>query len=294
MNQISDMVVSSVEDSSVFLRQVLVTVIIVIAAILVSKLSHYVLPKLIDKDKILRRIFQVERVVLMVLTLAFTFNLWFSHTQSIGIILGVLATLAGLALKDMIVDVVAYVYVSFRHPFEMEDIIQVDGVVGQVVDMDFLQFNVAEMGHLVDSLTPTGRYVSMPNRFIFDKALFNYTRSTPFVMQEVYILIGFDADRELAMKLAGKLAYEKYDQFKQAYSEEELEKFDRSIEAQDYDIKPSIRAVLDSNGFRIYIQYFSRFDEIGKNQMIMQNNLYDLFESHNISMPEPIYYRQEA
>lgn len=34
----------------------------------------------------------------------------------------------------------------------------VDGIKGEVVDMDFFQFNLAEMGDLVDTLTPTERY----------------------------------------------------------------------------------------------------------------------------------------
>lgn len=64
-----------------------------------------------------------------------------------------------------------------------------------MIDIDFIQFNMAEMGALMDCMTPTGRYVSFPNRFIFQEAVFNYNRDDPFVMQDVFVLIDGKEDR---------------------------------------------------------------------------------------------------
>ena len=291
MNNIVQYLSESAEDSAQFMRQMLLTFAAIFIAWAISGLIHWLFPKIIFSEKITRRLYQFFRVILIIAVVAFTFNLWFSHVQSMGLIVTLVLALVALALKDMIVDLVAYIYVAIRHPFRVGDLIMVDGIKGEVVDMDFFQFNLAEMGDLVDTLTPTGRYVSLPNRFIFEKALYNYSHTNPFVMADVFILIDFDADRQEALRLAGQIAYEKHLEILERYEEEELELFDREMEAQDSDKKPTIRATLDANGFRVYIQFFTMYRDIGQTKMIMQNALYDAFVAHGIEMPVPNYLR---
>ena len=68
-------------------------------------------------------------------------------------------------------------------------------------------------------MSPTGRYVSIPNRSIFNKPVYNYNRKDPFVMQDVYILIDADSDRQKALEIAGKIAYERYTKMIENYDE---------------------------------------------------------------------------
>lgn len=52
-----------------------------------------------------------------------------------------------------------------------------------------------------------------------------------------------------------------------------------------------MRVELDPNGFRIYIQFFTAYYDIGKNKMIMQNALYDALKEANVEMPTPTFMR---
>ncbi|WP_296130109.1 hypothetical protein [uncultured Anaerococcus sp.] len=51
--------------------------------------------------------------------------------------------------------------------------------------------------------------------------------------------------------------------------------------------KPTVRAELAQNGYKIYVQFFTTYSEIGKNKMIMQNSIFDEFRKNNIKMPSP-------
>lgn len=208
-------------------------------------------------------------------------------------ILGPIIPFVALAAEYIIVDMVAYFYVSIRYPFYIGDLIDSNGITSRVIDMDILEFNRDELGDLVETLSPTGCYVSMLNRFIFSSTVYNYKPEDSFVMQEVDILVGFDVNREEALRIAGKVAHEKYTRIIDNYDEEQLEVFNCDLEYHEYNRKPKNRAELDANGFRIYIQYFSSVTELGKNRMIMQNGLYDAFEAKNIEMPIPMYIRIE-
>lgn len=103
-------------------------------------------------------------------------------------------------------------------------------------------------------------------------------------------MVGFEEDREECLRLAGKVAYEKYVEMKERYENDErkdLEKFRIAMESYGERIRPRLRAELATSGFEIFIQFYTTFDEIGKNKMIMQNALYDEFIKNNINMPTP-------
>lgn len=51
--------------------------------------------------------------------------------------------------------------------------------------------------------------------------------------------------------------------------------------------KPTERAEFANNGFKIYVHFFTAYDEIGKNKMIIQNSIFDEFRKNNIKMSNP-------
>ena len=89
------------------------------------------------------------------------------------------------ATKDIILDVVAYIYIMIRGPFTINNVIGIKDYCGEIVDIDFLQFNLAEMGDLTKNKAHTGSYISIPNRSIFDHAVVNCNHSNSFVVVEL-------------------------------------------------------------------------------------------------------------
>ena len=191
-----------------------------------------------------------------------------------------------IAAKDLIIDIVAYFYILARKPFSMGQVIEVNGIVGELIDLDFLQFNLLEMGDLTTTKTHTGRYVSVPNKYIFEYPVLNYNHTYKYVFVDTSILVDFD-DRDEAIKLAGKVAYDKYLQIIDNYDKKDVDVFQESMDSYGEVSKPTVRAELANNGFKIYVQLFTAYYEIGKNKMIMQNSIFDEFRKNNIKMPNP-------
>lgn len=61
----------------------------------------------------------------------------------------------------------------------------------------------------------------------------------------------------------------------ESYDKEDVDVFVESMDSYREVSKPTVRAELANNGFKIYVQFFTAFDEIGKNKMIMQNSIFD-------------------
>ncbi len=129
---------------------------------------------------------------------------------------------------------------------------------------------------------------------MFEYPVLNYNHTYKYVFVDTSILIDFD-DRDEAIKLAGKIAYEKYLQILDNYDKDDVDVFRESMDSYGEVSKPTVRAELANNGFKIHVQFFTAFGKIGKNKMIMQNSIFDEFRKNNIKMlnPQSLYLESE-
>lgn len=279
-------------DYELFVKKAIITIGIIIICYLFIKLFSWILRKISNNEKINGKIIRFARLFLIIASVLAIINMWISENGLFGVVVAIILAFIALAAKDIIMDLVAYIYIGVRQPFNVGNVIEIGESSGEVIDIDFLQFNLAEVGDLTASRTHTGRYISIPNRFIFQHPVYNFNHDNPFVIVDISVLAGFDIDREEVIKIAGKVAYEKYQDFLEVYDDEEIKKFDIKMAGVDADKKPKVRLELDPNGFRVYIQFFTAYYDIGKNKMIMQNALYDALKEANIEMPTPTFIRK--
>ena len=244
------------------------------------------LRKIMKNEARVSKIMRLLRVVVIGGNFVLFLIIYFHDIRALGVVISLILAIVALAAKDLIIDIVAYFYILARKPFNIGHVIEVNGIIGELIDLDFLQFNLLEMGDLTTSMTLTGRYVSVPNRYIFEYPVLNYNHTYKFVFVDTFIVVDVEK-RDRALRLAGKVAYEKYLQIIDNYDKEEVDVFVESMDSYGEVAKPTVRAELAQNGYKIYVQFFTTYSEIGKNKMIMQNSIFDEFRKNNIKMPSP-------
>ncbi|NEV94620.1 mechanosensitive ion channel family protein [Psychroflexus sp. YR1-1] len=79
---------------------------------------------------------------------------------------GLLTFVIGFALKDIGENFLAGIILAFKSPFRLNDLIEVDKIVGFVKDINIRETLIK---------TPDGRDVFLPNSIILKNPLFNYT-----------------------------------------------------------------------------------------------------------------------
>ena len=273
-------------DTALLLKKTLLVVTIITISILLSRLTQWLVRKWTDEEIRTARYIRVIRTLLILINVILILKIYFSQGRAFSIMVALVLAFFALAVKDLIVDIVAYFYIMIRKPFSIGQVIEINHVIGELVDIDFLQFNLSEMGDLTTAMTHTGRYISIPNRFIFEHPVFNYNFNDPFVMVDISITITLDSDRDQALRIAGKTAYEKYESMIENYDPEAVEHFLNKLDSHDERGKPTLRAELTNIGFNIYVQFFTAYDEMGKNKMIMRNAIYDAFNQAGIKLPQ--------
>lgn len=154
------------------------------------------------KDIKARHIIRKNTAYIITLTIiVITFFIWIQNINSITIFLGVASAGIALALQEVILCVAGWLLILIRHPFEVGDRIEINGVKGDVIDIRLFQTSLLEIGNWVDADQSTGRIANIPNSFVYKGENYNYSRGFEFIWNEIPILVTFESDWKTARDL---------------------------------------------------------------------------------------------
>ncbi len=99
-----------------------------------------------------------------------------------------------IALQDLLVNFAGWLFFLIRKPFGVGDRIEIDGIIGDVIDLRLFQFSVIEIGNWVGADQSTGRIIHIPNGTVFKKPQANYTTGFEYIWHELPVLLTFESD----------------------------------------------------------------------------------------------------
>jgi len=137
-------------------------------------------------------------VFIILLFLAFN---WLGLIGSVGTFLGLMTAGIAIALKDPIVNMVAWLFILIRQPFKVGDRIQIGDQAGDVIDIRIFQFSLIEIGNWVDADQSTGRVIHIPNGIVFTTPQSNYTAGFVHIWHEIPLLITFESNWKKAKRI---------------------------------------------------------------------------------------------
>jgi small-conductance mechanosensitive channel len=133
-------------------------------------------------------------------------RIWFQGLGSLSTMIGLVSAGVAIALKDALVNLAGWVFIVWRHPFEVGDRIEVGDVAGDVIDQRIFQFTLMEIGNWVHADQSTGRIIHVPNGRVFTDALANYSKGFQYIWDEVGVLVTFESDWQKAKLILQKIA----------------------------------------------------------------------------------------
>ncbi len=109
---------------------------------------------------------------------------------SAGIIGGALVYIMG----EPLLSLVGWAVIVTMRPYKLGDRIEVNNTRGYVIGVTPLNTTIREFGGNLSGDVHTGRYVTIPNSQVLRGNVFNATKDTPFVWDQVTITVPFTAD----------------------------------------------------------------------------------------------------
>jgi small-conductance mechanosensitive channel len=132
--------------------------------------------------------------------------IWLSGFGSLATYFGLLSAALVIALQDPITNLVGWVFIIWRRPFEVGDRIELAGHAGDVIDLRVFQFTLLELRNWVDADQSTGRILHVPNRKVFSDPIANATKGFNYIWNEMPMLVTYESDWRLAKSLLQDIA----------------------------------------------------------------------------------------
>ena len=187
-------------------QKLIISILIVVALSLAHRIIY---ASVIERIKDNSRRYQWQKALGYIFTtlgVLIISLVWIEGVQYAATYLGLVSAGLAIALKDPITNVVAWVFILWRKPFEVGDRIEIGSYAGDVVDQRIFQFSMMEIGNWVDSDQSTGRILHIPNGMIFTSGVANFTHGPDFIWNEIPVLITFESDWEKAKGILQEIA----------------------------------------------------------------------------------------
>jgi small-conductance mechanosensitive channel len=238
-------------------QKLLISILVVMALWLLQRILR---ASVTDRIQDLERRYQWQKALGYILTtlgvLAVSL-VWIEGVQYAATYLGLVSAGLAIALKDPITNIVAWVFILWRKPFEVGDRIEIGQYAGDVVDQRIFQFSMMEIGNWVDSDQSTGRILHIPNGLIFTGGVANYTHGPDYIWNEIPILITFESDWEKAKGLLHEIA-DSHDVTKNENVVKEFEAATRQFLLKYNKLTPIVYTNVLDSGVLLTIRYLCK------------------------------------
>jgi small-conductance mechanosensitive channel len=209
--------------------------------------------------------------VLIVLLIIVSFT--FDNVKDYTIVIGLFTAGLTFTLQELILSIAGSFYIFLVRVYKPGDRIEINGIKGDVIDIDSIYTTIMEMGEWVSSDNYSGRIVKISNAFVFKGPIKNYSMDFPFVWDELNVLITFESDVELAKKMVLDIAQNQLSE----YAKNSLTKWEEMVERyyiEDATIKPTIAVRLTDNWIELNLRYITDY----KKRRATKHQLYESIE----------------
>ena len=233
----------------------IILLLIYVAGLLMDRMFTDLTP---DKKRLitLRSVLRFAVQVLGVLVIIFVL---FGIPNQTPTIIGLAGAGLTVALKDFIVGFVGWFVLMGRNGLRVGDWVEINGVVGEVVEIGLLRTVLLETGNWADSGHPTGRKVAFVNSFAIEGHFFNFSTSGQWLWDELQLVIPPGRDPHTMIDTIQKLVA-KETESDAHLAEQEWQRSSHN-RIKSFTADPAINVRPTSSGIEIHVRYITRAQE---------------------------------
>lgn len=238
--------------------QIIKSVMVILVMAVLYTLIRRLLYKAIESTKTYYRSKKVVNYIMVLFAVIVIGRVWFKGVQSLTTFIGLFSAGVAIAMKDLVMNIAGWLFILSRQPFSVGDRIEIDGISGDVVDIKIFDFTLMEIGNWIKADQSTGRLVSIPNRDIFNNALFNYNQGMEYVWNEIQIVLTFNSNWKKAKDILEKIATKNGEKISEK-AEKSIQEASKKFMIFDANVEPVVYTSTNENGIVFNIRYMSYY-----------------------------------
>lgn len=189
-----------------------------------------------------------------ILILFLTISYFTGNIKDFTLAIGLLSAGITITLQELILSIAGSFYIFFVKVYKPGDRIEINGIKGDVIDIDSIYTTMMEIGEWTSSDNYSGRIVKLSNSFVFKGAIYNYSQDFPFVWDEFNLPIRYGSDIELAKKIIIDIAVETLSEYV-AHSLSNWNEIVNKYYIEDAQVAPTIALTITDNWIQFNLRY---------------------------------------
>lgn len=277
--------------------QFLKTIIILLMMILIYFFIRKILYNLVEDNRVYYRVKKSTSYIIIIITFIMVGRVWFQGIQSLATFIGLFSAALAIVMKDVILNIAGWFYIIIKSPFKVGDRIEIDGIAGDVIDIQVFSFALMEIKNWVDADQSTGRIVYLPNVFIFNKALLNYSKGIPYIWNEIPISVPLESNWKKAKSILNDIA-DRYGEVISSKAEASIKEASKKFRLYNAQLEPTVYTKIDpdSSSIILTIRYMCSYRNRRASAEKIYEDILDEFMKHEdveFAYPTQIIYTED-
>ncbi|MFL6438310.1 MAG: mechanosensitive ion channel domain-containing protein [Terriglobales bacterium] len=257
------------------LRGVLIILAIALLGLFVDGWLERLLGKMTMHRRQLETLRTLMRVTLQIIGVLLTLLVIFGRPSQLGTFLGLAGAGLTVALKDFIIGFFGWFALMGKDGIRLGDWVEINGVMGEVVQLGMFHTVLLETGNWTDSGHPTGRRVTFTNSFAIEGHYFNFSTAGQWLWDELQIFLpAGNNPYTIAEAIQKKVLEATSEGSRQA--EREWRSAARSREMTSLSVAPTINVKPVIGGTQISVRYITRASERSQLRAKLNHDAVDL------------------
>ncbi|AOW20685.1 mechanosensitive ion channel family protein [Urechidicola croceus] len=193
-----------------------------------------------------------------ILLVILTFSYFTGNIKDFSVAIGLFTAGIAFTLQELILSIAGSIYIFVVKVYKPGDRIEINGIKGDVIDVDSVYTTMMEIGEWVTSDNYSGRIVKLSNAFVFKGPIYNYTQDFPFIWDEFDLPIRYGSDIELAKSIVIKIASEMLLDYT-THSKSKWKEVVNKYYIEDAHLDPTLAISLTDNWIQFNLRYIVDF-----------------------------------
>ncbi len=229
----------------------------------------------------LRVVIRFASQVVAVLLIAFVI---FGAPSQTPTVLGLAGAGLTVAMKDFIVAFFGWFVLMGRNGMRVGDWVEINGVAGEVVEINLLRTVVLETGNWTDTGHPTGRKVAFVNSFAIEGHFFNFSTVGQWLWDELQIVVPSSQNPYPIIDSIQKIVTEETAKNARA-AEQEWAKATTRYQVNAVSAAPAVNLRPTASGIEVHVRYITRANERYATRTHLYQSIVGLLHGGEIPVP---------
>jgi len=193
-----------------YLNKVVLTTVVIILSVLLHMLIKYIITSSVSNLNRKCSLHKILKNSMITLTIILNLFIWIQAINVLVLTALLFGFFAVFMFRGLTNNIIGFVVIKYRKYFLVGHRVEINGIIGDVIEINPISFQLLEARNWLSSDSNTGRVIKLPNKIIFEESIEMVGITNEFIWQEIQYVLSFDSnwqDAERIMTDAGDLYF---------------------------------------------------------------------------------------